>query len=169
MREPVPASEAPLVVCDANVFYSIVLMDLLLSRSVAELLRPRWTAQIHEEWLRNLLADRPELERARIVAHGPDEFPTQLVEQHSTEIQAVIEAMRGAARYADRVAAKTIAAKPPAIRRAPAHFVWGVKLSPGFSIGFSWRIARAERIRALLLHAIARTTSLPQSLDAPQL
>lgn len=49
MREPEPASEAPLVVCDANVFYSIVLTDLLLSLRVADLLRPRWTAQIHEK------------------------------------------------------------------------------------------------------------------------
>ena len=155
MSEPVPASEAPLVVCDANVFYSIVLTDLLLSLSVAELLRPRWTAHIHEEWMRNLLADRPELERAKIerrrdmmdraiddclitgyepliptlqlpdaddrhvlaaaihsqaqviltsnlrdfpatalaphgiVAQGPDEFLTQLVEQHPAEVQTV--------------------------------------------------------------------------------
>lgn len=160
MSDPVSASEVPLVVCDANVFYSIVLTDLLLSLSVAELLRPRWTAQIHEEWMRNLLADRPELERAKIerrrdmmdraiddclitgyepliptlqlpdtddrhvlaaaihaqanviltsnlrdfpatalapygiVAQGPDEFLTQLVEQHPTEVQSVIEEMR---------------------------------------------------------------------------
>ncbi len=66
MSDPVPASKAPLVVCDANGFYSIVLTDLLLSLSIAELLRPRWTAQIHEEWMRNLLADRPELERAKV-------------------------------------------------------------------------------------------------------
>jgi hypothetical protein len=43
-----------------------VLTDLLLSLGVTELLRPRWTTQIHEEWMRNLLADRPELERAKI-------------------------------------------------------------------------------------------------------
>jgi hypothetical protein len=216
MSEPVPTSEAPLVVCDANVFYSIVLTDLLLSLSVAELLRPRWTMQIHEEWMRNLLADRPELERARIerrrdmmdraiddclitgyepliptlqlpdaddrhvlaaaihaqsnviltsnlrdfpatalaprglVAQSPDEFLTQLVEQHPAEVQAVIEEMRGAqntpARISGGVAAKAGAAKPPAICRALAHAVRGVNTLP-FLTWFSSRAARAERIR----------------------
>jgi hypothetical protein len=66
MSDPRPLPECPLVVCDANVLYSIVLTDLLLSLGVAELLRPRWTTQIHEEWMRNLLADRPELDPAKI-------------------------------------------------------------------------------------------------------
>lgn len=66
MSEPGQLPECPLVVCDANVLYSIVMTDLLLSLGVAELLRPRWTTQIHEEWMRNLLADRPELDPAKI-------------------------------------------------------------------------------------------------------
>jgi hypothetical protein len=66
MSDPQPLPECPLVVCDANVLYSIVLTDLLLSLGVTELLRPRWTTQIHEEWMRNLLADRPELDPAKI-------------------------------------------------------------------------------------------------------
>lgn len=66
MNDLVQLPDCPLVVCDANVLYSIVMTDLLLSLGVAELLRPRWTAQIHEEWMRNLLADRPELDPAKI-------------------------------------------------------------------------------------------------------
>ncbi len=66
MSEELQALESPLIVCDANVFYSIVLTDLLLSLGVAGLFRPRWTAQIHAEWMRNLQADNPALEPAKI-------------------------------------------------------------------------------------------------------
>lgn len=55
-----------LVVCDANVLYSIVLTDLLLSLGSADLFYPRWTARIHDEWSRNLAADRPDLDPAKI-------------------------------------------------------------------------------------------------------
>ena len=66
MSEELHALERPLVVCDANVFYSIVLTDLLLSLGVAGLFRPRWTEQIHAEWMRNLQANNPTLEPANI-------------------------------------------------------------------------------------------------------
>ncbi len=66
MSEELGALEVPLVVCDANVFYSIVLTDLLLSLGVAGLFRPRWTAHIHAEWMRNLQANNPALEPAKI-------------------------------------------------------------------------------------------------------
>ncbi len=64
MNNTLPA--CPLVVCDANVFYSVVLTDVLLSLAVAGLFRPRWTEQIHDEWMRNLQHNRPELEWAKI-------------------------------------------------------------------------------------------------------
>ncbi len=58
---------APLVVvCDANVLYSIVMTDLILSLGSAELVYPRWTNRIHDEWSRNLAADRPDLDPAKI-------------------------------------------------------------------------------------------------------
>jgi hypothetical protein len=47
MSEAVRSPGAPLVVCDANIFYSTVTTDLILSLGVAELVRPRWPAQIH--------------------------------------------------------------------------------------------------------------------------
>lgn len=34
--------------------------------AVHELFRPKWTEQIHEEWMRNLLKDRPDLTRVQL-------------------------------------------------------------------------------------------------------
>ena len=66
MSEAVRRPAPQLVVCDANVLYSIVTTDLILSLGVAELVRPRWTEQIHEEWMRKLLANRPTLDSVKI-------------------------------------------------------------------------------------------------------
>lgn len=45
-------------VCDACVLYSITLADLLTSLGEAGLFRPRWTHEIHEEWIRNVIENR---------------------------------------------------------------------------------------------------------------
>jgi predicted nucleic acid-binding protein len=66
MSEAPRRTDNPIVVCDANVLYSIVTTDLVLSLGVAELFRPRWTRQIHEEWMRKLRANRPDLDPAKI-------------------------------------------------------------------------------------------------------
>src|SRR5262245_38048692 len=66
MSEAIRTPDVPLVVCDANVFYSIVTTDLIWSLGVNELIRPRWTQRIHEEWIRNLRANRPDLDLAKI-------------------------------------------------------------------------------------------------------
>ena len=47
-------------VCDACVLYSITLADLLTSLGAAGLFRPRWTQAIHDEWIRNVIAQRGE-------------------------------------------------------------------------------------------------------------
>lgn len=47
------------VIYDACVFYPAPLRDLLIRLARTRLVRARWTAQIHEEWTRNLLVDRP--------------------------------------------------------------------------------------------------------------
>ena len=49
-------------VLDANTLYPAPLRDLLLSLAVDGLYHARWTARIHEEWVRNLARNRPELE-----------------------------------------------------------------------------------------------------------
>jgi len=54
------------VVFDANVFYPAPLRDLLLRLAATRLFRARWTEQIHDEWTRNLLANRPELSPERL-------------------------------------------------------------------------------------------------------
>lgn len=54
------------VILDACVLYPAPLRDLLLRLALVDLYRPRWTDNIHEEWIRSLLARRPGLSRARL-------------------------------------------------------------------------------------------------------
>ncbi|MBS1190876.1 MAG: hypothetical protein H6R10_2668 [Rhodocyclaceae bacterium] len=54
------------VVYDANIFYPAPLRDLLLRLAATGLFRARWTAQIREEWTRNLMAKRPDLSPEKI-------------------------------------------------------------------------------------------------------
>ncbi len=51
------------VVCDACVLYPAPLRDLLMQLAVADIYRARWTDRIHDEWIRNLLKNRPDLKR----------------------------------------------------------------------------------------------------------
>jgi hypothetical protein len=51
----------PTVIYDANVLYPAPLRDLLIRVAMAGLVRARWTDAIHEEWIRNLLRNRPDL------------------------------------------------------------------------------------------------------------
>jgi len=66
------------VVYDACVLYPAPLRDLLLRLALTDLFRARWSDMIHDEWTRNLLALRPDLEerlartRALMNAHVRD-------------------------------------------------------------------------------------------------
>ncbi len=51
---------------DACVLYSAPIRDLLLELATAGLFRARWTNDIHDEWVRNLLEDRSDLDAARL-------------------------------------------------------------------------------------------------------
>jgi predicted nucleic acid-binding protein len=53
-------------VYDANVLYPAPLRDLLIRLAQAGLVRGRWTETIHEEWLRNVLKDKPQLSPERL-------------------------------------------------------------------------------------------------------
>ena len=73
----------PTALLDANVLYPAGLRDLLLRLADRYLYAPLWTADLHEEWMRSLLADRPDipagvLERTRSVMdeHFPDAIVT---------------------------------------------------------------------------------------------
>jgi hypothetical protein len=55
---------------DASVLYPAVTRDILLQLAITDLFRGKWTAAIHDEWIRSLLRDRPsikadDLERTR--------------------------------------------------------------------------------------------------------
>lgn len=49
-------------VLDANVLYPAPLRDLLMHLALVNLYRPKWTNAIHDEWMRNVLKNRPDLE-----------------------------------------------------------------------------------------------------------
>jgi len=50
-----------IVVLDACVLYPAPLRDYLMRLALTDLFTPKWTAYIHEEWMRNLIEKRPEL------------------------------------------------------------------------------------------------------------
>lgn len=54
------------VVFDACVLYPAPLRDLLLELSSSGLFRARWSDEIHDEWVRNLLKNRPDLTLAAL-------------------------------------------------------------------------------------------------------
>ena len=51
------------VVLDACVLYSAPLRDLMIRLAQASLIQARWTAEIHEEWTRNVLTNNPNITR----------------------------------------------------------------------------------------------------------
>ena len=57
---------AVIALLDANVLYPAGLRDLLMQLAVNGAFRARWTHQIHDEWIRNVIADRPDLEPERV-------------------------------------------------------------------------------------------------------
>lgn len=51
---------------DACVLYPMTIRDLLLSFADEELFKPFWSQQIQNEWKRNLILNRPDLDQARL-------------------------------------------------------------------------------------------------------
>ena len=60
MEPPVTA------VYDANILYAAPLRDLFIRLAQTGLVRARWTDTIHDEWLRNVLKDNPQLSAERL-------------------------------------------------------------------------------------------------------
>jgi predicted nucleic acid-binding protein len=60
------AYDPPVVVYDANVLYPFHLRNLLVQCAVDRLVAARWTDEIHDEWIRNLVANTENLTRARL-------------------------------------------------------------------------------------------------------
>lgn len=55
-----------IVLYDANVLYSAPLRDLLIRLALTGTFQARWTREIHDEWTRNVLKNRPDLSLERI-------------------------------------------------------------------------------------------------------
>lgn len=51
---------------DACVLYPAPLRDLLMRLAIADLFRARWTDEIHGEWIRSVLENRPDLTREKL-------------------------------------------------------------------------------------------------------
>jgi predicted nucleic acid-binding protein len=51
---------------DANILYPAPLRDLVIRLAQAGLVHARWTEQIHDEWVRNVLKDNPQLSPERL-------------------------------------------------------------------------------------------------------
>jgi predicted nucleic acid-binding protein len=60
MEQPVTA------VYDANILYPAPVRDLFIRLAQTGVVRARWTEEIHEEWLRNVLKDNPQLSPERL-------------------------------------------------------------------------------------------------------
>ena len=54
------------VLYDACVLYPAPLRDLLMHLAVTRVFKATWTDRIHEEWIRNLLQNRPDLTRKQL-------------------------------------------------------------------------------------------------------
>ncbi len=46
---------------DANVLYPSGLRNFLMHLALAGIFRAHWSAAVHDEWIRNLLKNRPDL------------------------------------------------------------------------------------------------------------
>ncbi len=82
-----------IAVLDANVLYPPGLRDLLMWLAVVRAYQPRWTNEIHNEWIRNVLNDRPDvlpeqLERTRQLMDGID--PNCLIRGYEWRIPALV-------------------------------------------------------------------------------
>ncbi len=53
-------------VFDACVLYPAPLRDLLMSVALTEQFHARWTSEIHDEWVKNLLKQREDLTEAKL-------------------------------------------------------------------------------------------------------
>jgi predicted nucleic acid-binding protein len=55
-----------IAILDANALYPAPLRDFLLQLANVELYKPKWTEEIQQEWVRNLLLKRTDLKRANL-------------------------------------------------------------------------------------------------------
>ena len=85
---------ALVAILDACVLYPYHLRDFLIRLSIhGELYQARWTEDIHEEWTRNLLKNRPELDRKALqrTVELMNRLPNTLIkkEEYSSSISDI--------------------------------------------------------------------------------
>lgn len=77
---------------DACVLYPAPLRDFLLQLACSGLFRARWTDAIHDEWIRNLLEERPDLDPAALTRTRQlmdRAVPDCLIEDYEALIQGI--------------------------------------------------------------------------------
>ena len=82
-------TDRPVCLYDANVLYSAQLRDFLVRLALGEALRAHWTEQVHEEWMRNVEADYPDItweDLQRIRSLMDEALPGALVEGYENRI-----------------------------------------------------------------------------------
>lgn len=75
-------------VLDACVLYPYHLRDFLIRLAIdGNFYQPKWSEEIHKEWTRNLLKNRPDLDHGalRRTVHLMNRLPDTLVSRHSYE------------------------------------------------------------------------------------
>ncbi len=55
-----------IVLLDASVLYPAPLRDLWMNLALLDVIQARWTSEIHTEWIRNVLKNRPDLTRSQL-------------------------------------------------------------------------------------------------------
>jgi hypothetical protein len=56
----------PVAFLDASVLYPALLRNVLMHFAVSDLFQAHWSARVHEEWMRSLLRDRPDISREQL-------------------------------------------------------------------------------------------------------
>ena len=82
-----------IAVLDACVLYPPAVRDILMWLAVVGVYEPRWTDDIHEEWMRSVLSDRPDLTREQLerTRHLMDEVhPLCLVTGYESRIPGLV-------------------------------------------------------------------------------
>lgn len=64
---------------DACVLYPAPVRDVLMHLALTDLFRARWSTEIHEEWIRSVLTNRPDLTRTQL------ERTRQLMDAHARD------------------------------------------------------------------------------------
>jgi PIN domain-containing protein len=86
------AFEPSIAVFDACILYPFHLRNIVVQAAVDRLVEARWTDEIHDEWIRNLVASTPAIpiQRLRITQRlMNDALPTATVSGYKDHIQAV--------------------------------------------------------------------------------